>query len=344
MKNLFAFNEINRLIHIKDVVKENGKKFNCCNCGNELIPRKGKIKAHHFSHKIETNCSYESYLHKLAKIKFFNKYSECLEKNEKFEIEFITNRVCNSCENIKNVNIVCEINDKISFFDLTKKFDKISIEKSFKGFIADILLESSKSEEKLFIEFVVTHKCEPIKINSGIRIVEINLNSESDLDFIENRKIDINNTKNTYHNFIVKKEINNYINPNQCKNKFEIFSISKNNKAIKTDSEMKYIINSLEKFDFKHYEILNQIKDNYDYEYGSNHHIVFINMVQKLAFQIQDFKNCFSCRFSTENNNKLSREIFGNTLFCKKLKCVLENSNDGHNCDKYWRIENPNKD
>ena len=117
--------------HLTDEIrkgnKELKKKYTCCNCGGELIARKGKIKAHHFSHKSEGNCSYESYLHKVSKIKFYEIYTQCLENKKPFYIEYKTKLTCVSCKDIENINIECELKDKIGRFDLTKYFDKISI-------------------------------------------------------------------------------------------------------------------------------------------------------------------------------------------------------------------------
>ena len=62
--------------------------FYCISCGNKLIPRLGKIKVKHFAHKtLSTNCSYETYLHKLAKKLFLYEYGKCIKNNEPFRSE-----------------------------------------------------------------------------------------------------------------------------------------------------------------------------------------------------------------------------------------------------------------
>lgn len=48
--------------------KRNEKYF-CPICGELMNPHMGKVRRWHFVHKNAGNCSYESYLHKLAKIK-----------------------------------------------------------------------------------------------------------------------------------------------------------------------------------------------------------------------------------------------------------------------------------
>ena len=138
MKTEYAYNSEKNLVHISEIQKGNKERFTCCNCGNILIPKKGSIRNHHFSHKRETNCSYESYLHKVSKQKFFDEYNKCLIEQKPFLVDYKVNKTCNSC--INSLNISCELNTETKSYDLTKIFDKIEIEKSHNGFVADILL------------------------------------------------------------------------------------------------------------------------------------------------------------------------------------------------------------
>lgn len=256
MKNLFALNKRNELFHINDVEKELKEKFNCCNCGNELIPRKGKFKAHHFSHKVETNCSYESYLHKLSKLKFYNQYSKCLSENQPFYIDYTIKKTCTSCIEIPNIKLSCNLKDEVKKFDLTKVFDIIHIEKFHQGFISDILLQSSKNEDVLFIEFAVTHDCEKEKKISGIRIIEIKLKDESDLNFINEKHISIYQQNHFFYNFKINHISDDLILPQKCNQKFEVFVIHNSNKTIIKESEINKIISELSLHTFKYYEIL----------------------------------------------------------------------------------------
>ncbi|WP_299157037.1 competence protein CoiA family protein [uncultured Christiangramia sp.] len=328
MKNLYALNQENQLIHIQNVDKKFKEKYTCCNCNGELIPRKGKIKAHHFSHKVENNCSYESYLHKVSKIKFFEEYSDCLKNKKPFFIEYKVNQTCISCKNIERINLSCELGFRKQKLDLTKWFDKIKIEKNHNGFIADIFLKSSKTGEIIFIEFAVTHQCEKEKIESGIRIIEIDLINENDLNFIEKRFIPANKENIKFFNFKTKEEKKTYYDPKICNRNFEVFSVSINNQSIKRNTPMKKIFQDLQNFDFKHYQILPFQEE----EYGGEK---FINLVKELAFKDPKYKNCYSCRFITKNNSYFAEY----NLFCKRLRCEISNSNFGGNCEKYWRIE-----
>lgn len=376
--NLFAFNKNKKLISIDEVDTKRDTKYYCCLCEDEMIAKKGKIRSHHFAHKSETNCNYESYLHKIGKLKFLKEYKHCLKNKIPFYIEYKTKEICNACQNIENLGLSCK-EVLIKPFDITKRFDKISMEKLYKGFIADILLESSVNpNEKIFIEFAVTHKCEEEKLSSGIRIIEVELVNEKDLKFIDNHKISINQdyTENlkiqnsnhlvfsqddlpfghhsitesiihhkiTYYNFKIEKRIFKKFTPHNCNKEINTFVIYKNNKAVRKCIKMKNLINQLSSF--KHIEIIGPKKskltridedDFYEEEYENAYN--FRNSVIKAAFKFRDFKNCYSCRFSTKNNNKSISDIYGSALFCKLKKNIIKNSNEGSNCKKYWQIE-----
>lgn len=60
-----ALNNSGNFVHISDVSASGS--WRCPACGGEVIPKKGDLKAHHFAHKADTNCSSESVIHALAK-------------------------------------------------------------------------------------------------------------------------------------------------------------------------------------------------------------------------------------------------------------------------------------
>lgn len=328
MKNLYALDNKNYLIHIKNVDKKLKEKYICVNCNGELIAKKGKVKAHHFSHKSEGNCSFESYLHKLAKLKFYEKYRKSIENNNPFYIDYTKEFTCNSCIKIKNIRTQCKLENKIQKFDLTKRFDLIELEKGTNGFIADVLLKSSSKNEELLIEFAVTHKCEKEKIDSGLRIIEIQLQNENQLEFIDNNHIKFSDEKISYFNFSPKHVVANIKNPYNCQEKFEFFFILKNNKANKRDKKMSEIISEINSLNLKYFKVLEKRENEYD-------GLDYIELITDYAYKDKTFKNCYSCRFITNNTSRYSYY----DLFCKRLKAEVPNSNIGCDCDKYWRIE-----
>jgi competence CoiA-like predicted nuclease len=97
IKYKFAYNSQNQTIDVQTLSKDNQtEKFRCLGCGHELVAVLGKKRAKHFRHKIitEINCSPETYLHKLAKTKFYEVYQNCLTNHEPFYIKFLTFLIC----------------------------------------------------------------------------------------------------------------------------------------------------------------------------------------------------------------------------------------------------------
>lgn len=329
MKNLHALNSKNQLIQIDDVDKELQQKYFCCNCGDELIARKGKINSHHFAHKNKLECNYETYLHKVSKIKFYDNYLQCLKNNKPFYLEYSTKQICNSCLNDQRLRIFCNLFDKIERYDLTKTFDKIEIEKGYNGFIPDLQLKSSKLNEVIFIEIAVTHKCEEVKLKSGIRIIEFKVNEEIDLNALSTNQFKLNQKNVNYYNFKSKIREANIINSNDCKMQFDVFYVLKNKKAYKIGLPMYQIRFELNELDFEYYEIIKTPE-----KYWKRKEL--IDFVRESSRKGINVKNCYACRFYAENNR--NDGIF--EIFCKKHKAEVKDSNDGASCSKFWRIEN----
>lgn len=316
MKNRYALDQLNNLVHIDQVDKNLKEQFFCCSCGEELIPKKGRIKIHHFAHKHQLQCNNETYLHKLGKLKFLKEYRTSIELNQPFYLEYETSKICTSCSNLE---VNCNF-EGFNMFDLTKRFDKISLEKAYKGFVADILLESSQYQDKILVEIAVTHKCETDKINSGLRILEIELQEERDLDFLNNRILSRKQQNLGFYNFkkfIVKKA---FREKESCDMPFTIFSVLKNGKAVKRDTNMYSITNDLKTRRFLHYKVLHRDRS-------------YFNLVKEASDAGIKISNCYACKFSTENNRYNRRY----PLFCKFHKSEIPNSNIAETCGKFWR-------
>lgn len=162
------------VVNIDDVTKETRKslKFTCLGCGHEMVAVLGEERVHHFRHKNNENCSNETYLHNLAK----KRIKEIFDTNEHFHIIY---KATNSCEHFGS----CPFNRCKKEFewplDLKEYFDTCEIEKGCGGFRPDILLSHSEHpNRKLFIEINVNHPCTDDKLNSGYRIIEIDVVSE----------------------------------------------------------------------------------------------------------------------------------------------------------------------
>jgi len=109
---------------------EKGKDYYCPSCGESVILRKGKIKIHHFAHRsgLEGICSYESIIHKTAKILIKKVVSDWIEK--KSESPSIVRKCQGSCE--CSENITQKLPERVDGVELEYKLEN--------GKIADVVL------------------------------------------------------------------------------------------------------------------------------------------------------------------------------------------------------------
>ena len=176
----YALDKKSNIISIEFAKKE--EEYFCINCGAPMIPKMGKYRKHHFAHKINTkHCSYETYLHNLAKLKI----AECFNNSDHFYIFLQSKKVCNIDKCPINFKEPCTWNSKQKF-DLKEFYNQCDIEVKYNGFIADLLLYNTKlpKREPIFIEIWVTHESSDEKINSGNRIIEIKIEDETDINNI----------------------------------------------------------------------------------------------------------------------------------------------------------------
>lgn len=175
-----ALDENSNLVHIKSAQK--GERFTCLNCGEEMVAKQGSQRKWHFAHKhLTPNCSYESYLHKLAK----HKIKEWFDSSPEINLVIPSKKVCpkiKDCHFFDSQNEYECIEDSFELFNIKTYYDTCSVECGCQDFVADLLLSNSTKEvEPITLEIFVSHKCSPEKIKSGLRIVEIQITSEDDI-------------------------------------------------------------------------------------------------------------------------------------------------------------------
>ena len=182
IKYHYALNENGDIIDKSDVTKEDRKsqRIFCINCGEEMIAKLGEIKSRHFAHKAETlDCNSETYLHKLAKLRLKEKFYSAAS----FEIAYWQEVKCSdksSCPFFKEEE--CK-EKRLKSFDLKKYYDTCQEEQREDSFIADLKISSSQNPKRppVTIEIYVSHKCSLPKKESGIRIIEVRIKDESDI-------------------------------------------------------------------------------------------------------------------------------------------------------------------
>lgn len=194
----YALDQTNNIVDIKNAINYN--KYFCPCCKSEMILKCGQIRQWHFAHKT-AKCSYDKYLHSLAQIMI----SDWFNNNEHI---FLTLNCKNQCYQHKKCNIynedICSINIQKQY-DLKKYYDKCFLEYKYNNFIADIYCEHKSNP--IFIEIYVTHKCSSEKIESGIRIIEIQIKSEEDIAHIISSSMLTENQNVKLYNFNRPEEV-----------------------------------------------------------------------------------------------------------------------------------------
>lgn len=176
----YALDENSHLIEINDAAK--GFEYRCPNCDAIMIPRQGEIRRWHFAHKANVeNCSYETYLHKLAKMRI----RECFNKSSSFFIAFNAHVACAVKECPVGRKQPCTWIDTKEF-DLKQYYDHCEEEVAVGKFKADLLVYHSvkTNREPILIEIWVTHKSTEEKLNSEYHVIEILVESESEINQI----------------------------------------------------------------------------------------------------------------------------------------------------------------
>lgn len=173
--------------------------YSCLACGHTMVPALGRVRKHHFKHKAgrPADCLHESYLHQLAKKVLFEAISDAMTAGQQYPL--IRNRSI-VCDHFAELHGITCTNQQLPFpEDIASRFDRIDNEKGVNGFVADILLSSTATGERMLLEIAVTHECDDAKIASGLAIVEIIINTE---DHIEDLRRGLDATSGTvqFHN------------------------------------------------------------------------------------------------------------------------------------------------
>ena len=250
----YALDKNGRLVNIRDS-KEMPNIYICPHCKSEMIGKYGQHNQWHFAHK-KKQCEYDKYLHTVAEQRIMDWFNN--SKNVNIRIPIITK--CpkyNQCE-LKGYN--CKKKD-MRIYDIKNWFVSAQQEKSFlkngEKYIADIFLNNkTDSEIPLFLEICVTHRCEQKKIESGIKIIEFDIESESDIETIVSSPYIEANEHIRFYNFKTK-EI--YGQTSVCESKtfkkFIKFVLTESNEAYSCEctcrGERRGIFEAIINWDFK---------------------------------------------------------------------------------------------
>lgn len=211
----YAIDGESHLINVTEAVK--GNNYYCPSCGEIMIPRQGSIRRWHFAHKGNLrNCSYETYLHKVAK----KRICECFNESPQFTILVHSKRTCAVAGCLIGEIYFCTWNGT-NKFNLKEYYTHCEEEVKIDNYRADLVISNKTNNSfPILIEIYVTHKSTQEKLNSNYRIIEIKIESEEDIDQIVstasiegsssafNYGLEMKDEKNRFYNFkINSKEV-----------------------------------------------------------------------------------------------------------------------------------------
>lgn len=209
MEQHFAVSKEGRLCHITEA-HNNQEDFYCPHCGCRMLKKCGDIRTWHFAHdprsynEFQKKCYYESYLHAYAKLRF----KQWFDKSNSIMLHYRQGVVCKLSDICKLHDEDECINHSTDKCDLKKHFDTCKVEAPVKEdngcYRADLLLESNKNpNNRLLLEINVSHRCTNQKKTSNAKIIEFDVSSEEDIEYIVSHDIR-ESEKVRYYNFRIK--------------------------------------------------------------------------------------------------------------------------------------------
>lgn len=304
-------------------------RYICLGCDRPLVAKtRNEHKEKHFAHKARLACNEETYLHRLAKLTFYDTYRACLQNNEPFFIEITYPKICRKHEDI--VGHSCNVGSMRKTHDLTVYYDAIKIEKRDNEFIPDLLIYSNADPtRKLYVEIAVTHFLSDSKIQSDRRIIEIPIETEADIEKIKSKKLSENTA--SFLNFDWRSAS---ITDSECScglKKYYYFIVYDSGKCIMDDATVREI-------EVKFGRVKNSVKYIKLRTFSDSEHIergdLFKSFVVEAIKRGFPIRNCFLCKMAGTNFNLFS----GDSIFCKKNR-VGCNSNAGAECKNFWILD-----
>jgi hypothetical protein len=251
----------------------------------------------------------------MGKQLFYDVYSSCLRDGiDNFPIMLECPRVCDHCV----TKGPCALPPRSRSFCLTQFFKKIYLERPDGDFVPDLLL-LAESGEKLYVEIVVTHCASRYKISSGIRLIEIRIETEEDLSLIRSGKL-YGDTRVSILNFDPKPIKGDF--HTECAQDVAVFILNLNGSAV---------IKDMTWFEYEHAS-----KGQWSF-----HVIVgprssgdrFRAELEVAYLDGYNVRNCFLCRYHAKPTPRQRGES-EKPIFCK-LHRSLRFSNDAVKCSRY---------
>lgn len=309
------------LVHINEA-HNNSEDYFCPHCGCRMLKRCGNIRAWHFAHDwrhandSQKKCSYETYLHGYAKFRLQQWFYE----SERIMLHYVRSTVCEkyaTC-NFEKSESCSRGNDKTC--DLKQIFNNCTIESSVEesngNYRADLLLTTDRdSERRILIEIKVSHGCSEKKKASNARIIEFDVNSEEDVEYIISHDIK-ESDKVRYYGFknLIKRDRTGSIAPAY---KLQKFILYKSGKPICLPTDCQSMT------DHKPSSIF-EITTNLDEDIGE----LYMYGLMKALEQGLNFPNCFLCKHKCFN-------LDTNCSICEINESFIETAHNALSCPSY---------
>lgn len=330
IKYRYALNENGQTVCADDIAGQFIiEKFSCLGCGGDLIAKVNGTKMKpHFAHKVQVECSGETYLHRLGKKVFIETYKHCLDSGEPFNIRLRFAKVCKKY--YPSIVRACNIGLFEKEYDLTKYYKNIFEEKRDGQFIPDVLLVSNNNpSEKIYIEIACTHFISEEKRYSHNRIIEIPIESEHDIEKIRSGLLSSENSL-----FIGFNQKTEAVTDSECvcssKDAYGFF-VFQSGKSLLDYGKLAAIHHEAKSnVIYSKIRIADEIKRRYSFQDEIDKGHLYISQVFAAEKEGIFIRSCYLCRYHGDNKNSIDKS----GLFCKTFRKPCK-SNDAAECERY---------
>lgn len=310
---------------------EHSGPYHCLGCGNELIAKvNGEIQRPHFAHKSRVECSQETYLHRAAKLLFYETYKKCIEEDEPFIIKIKHTKRCRRFEGV--IGESCFIDTSSKEYNLVDYYQEINLEKKDGEFIPDVMLYStSNPDNKIYVEIAVTHFMSEGKQNSGHKVIEIPISSEDDFSVISSKIITEKNAM--FIGFVSATEAVTSAECECADKEYHGFFVMDTGACFLKNMTLSDLVS----FRARNKGVVHSLlapstfsKNRTVSEFYNEGGGVFYESVLWAAENGLRVKNCFVCRYSGISYDRVA----GRPVYCKYLKKAVK-SNEAASCNAY---------
>lgn len=334
----YALNSGDKLV-IADELRgqTNEEELRCISCNRPVIAKvNGKIHRPHFAHKTQGECNEETYLHRLGKRVFEETYKKCLAEKRPFVISIPTPSQCTRFRGVSTC--FSDLEGCIREYDLTSYYSEIGVECADGAFVPDIILRSSsRPSDRVYIEIAVTHFLSEAKKHSGIKTIEIPIESEEDVERLRCERITGANAV-----FIGFAPLPASITHDQCRCARKLvscFYVYESGKAFLEQAPLAEIQIKLDRLKKTlRYRRVFLVREPQGWGIGGREIGVFerqrgklfIEQVKATAREGVPIKNCYLCRYHGNNG----KGDLTKSIYCKTFRKAC-NSNEASECDRY---------